>query len=58
MKKVFLFATAAMLVVGVSFANNPDKGKKKKCTKTTCCSKSTKTCDKMKAAPAAPAAKM
>jgi hypothetical protein len=38
MKKVFLLATAALLVTGVTFADN---GKKKKCAKgKTCCSKS------------------
>jgi hypothetical protein len=37
MKKLFLLATAALLVSGVSFANT-DKGKKKKCAKgKTCC---------------------
>lgn len=39
MKKVLLLATAAMLVTGLSFANN-GKPKKKKCAKgQTCCSK-------------------
>lgn len=39
MKKVLLFASAALLVAGVAFANT-DKGKKKKCAKgKTCCSK-------------------
>ena len=38
MKKVFLLATAALLVTGVTFA---DGGKKKKCAKgKTCCEKS------------------
>lgn len=40
MKKVFLLATAALLVTGVTFADN---GKKKKCAKgKTCCSKKEK----------------
>ncbi len=40
MKKVFLIATAALMVAGVAFANNEGKGKKKKCAKgKTCCSK-------------------
>ena len=43
MKKVFLLATAALLVTGVTFADN---GKKKKCAKgKTCCSK-TETAEK------------
>ena len=47
MKKLFLLATAALLVSGVSFANT-DKGKKKKCAKgKTCCNKS-KSCSKDK----------
>ncbi len=38
MKKVFLLATAALLVTGVTFADNGKK--KKKCAKgKTCCSK-------------------
>lgn len=46
MKKLFLLATAALLVSGVTFANNTDKGKKKKCAKgKTCCNKA-KACDK------------
>jgi hypothetical protein len=49
MKKLFLLATAAFLVTGVSFAN-ADKGKKKKCAKgKSCCSKSAKSCCKDKA---------
>ena len=46
MKKIFLLATAAFLITGVSFAGN-DKGKekKKKCTKS-CCVKSGKSCGK------------
>lgn len=41
MKKVFLLATAALLVTGVTFADNGKK--KKKCAKgKTCCSKKEK----------------
>ena len=44
MKKVFLFATAALMVTGMAFANNGDgkkkKEKEKKCAKAkSCCSK-------------------
>jgi hypothetical protein len=40
MKKLFLLATAALMVTGVSFASNEGKGKKKKCAKgKSCCSK-------------------
>ncbi len=40
MKKMFLLATAALMVTGVTFANNEGKGKKKKCAKgKTCCTK-------------------
>jgi hypothetical protein len=47
MKKVILFATAAMLMTGAAFANNADKGKKKKCAKgKTCCNKSKSCCKK------------
>jgi hypothetical protein len=52
MKKVFLLATAALMVTGITFASNEGKGKKKKCAKgKTCCSKdaSTKSCAKDKA---------
>jgi hypothetical protein len=48
MKKLFLLATAAFLVTGVAMAGN-DKGKKKKCCKTSkaCCKKSeSKSCSK------------
>jgi hypothetical protein len=45
MKKVLLLATAALLVTGVSFADNGKKGKK--CTKS-CCKKSGKSCGKEK----------
>ncbi|MBC7886812.1 MAG: hypothetical protein H7Z13_02920 [Ferruginibacter sp.] len=39
MKKIFLLATAALLVTGVTFADNGKK--KKKCAKgKSCCSKS------------------
>jgi hypothetical protein len=53
MKKVFLLATAAMMVTGIAFAGG-DKGKKKKCAKgKTCCAKEakaeTKACCKDKA---------
>ena len=45
MKKVFLLATAALLVTGVTFADN---GKGKKCKKggSSCCKKSGKKCCK------------
>jgi hypothetical protein len=47
MKKLFLLATAALLVSGVSFADNGKK--KKKCAKSkSCCTKSTKSCYKDK----------
>lgn len=54
MKKVFLLATAALMVAGVAFASNDDKGKKKKCAKgKSCCSKDAsaekKACHKDKA---------
>lgn len=43
MKKVFLLATAAMMVTGIAFANGGDNGKKKKCAKgKTCCAKDAK----------------
>jgi hypothetical protein len=45
MKKLILLATAALLVTGVSFAGNNDKGKKS-CKKS--CSKSGKSCCKGK----------
>ncbi len=45
MKKLVLLATAALLVSGVSFAGNGDKGKKS-CKKS--CSKSGKSCCKGK----------
>ena len=47
MKKVFLLATAAMLVSAVSFAA-PTQDKKKKCAKGKTCCKKTKSCDKDK----------
>jgi len=51
MKKALLLATAALLITGVSFADN-GKGKKKKCAKgKSCCTKSasaTKSCCKDK----------
>jgi len=54
MKKVFLLATAALLVTGIAFADNGKKKKTKKCAKgKTCCTKSTasvtKSCCKDKA---------
>ncbi len=45
MKKVFLLATAALMITGVSFADNGKKGKK---AKKSCCSKSGKSCVKDK----------
>jgi hypothetical protein len=45
MKKVFLLATAALLVTGVTFADNGKKGKK--CSKS-CSKKSGKSCGKEK----------
>ena len=45
MKKLFLLATAALLVTGVTFADN---GKKKKDSKKSSCSKSGKSCSKDK----------
>ena len=53
MKKVFLLATAALLISGVTFAENgKDKKKGKKCAKSEC-SKSGKSCGKTKTAEAA-----
>ncbi len=43
MKKVFLLATAALLITGVSFA---DGGKKKKCAKGKTCESKTETSGK------------
>jgi hypothetical protein len=43
MKKLFLLTVAALLVTGVTFADNGKKAKK--CTKS-CCKKSGKTCGK------------
>jgi hypothetical protein len=41
MKKLFLFMTAALLCTSMVFAENTDKGKKKKCAKgKSCASKS------------------
>ncbi len=49
MKKVFLLATAALLVTGVTFADN-GKSKHKKCAKgKSCCSGNSKSCCKDKA---------
>lgn len=47
MKKVLLFATAALLISGVAFANT-DKGKKKKCAKGKSCCQKSKECSKDK----------
>ena len=48
MKKVFLLMTAALLVSGVTFADNGKK--KKKCAKgKSCCTKEAKSCCKDKA---------
>ena len=50
MKKVFLLATAAMMMAGVAMAHEGGKGKKKKCAKgKSCCTKSAKSCSKDKA---------
>ena len=45
MKKLFLLATAAFLVTGVSFANT-EKGKKKCGKSKSCCKKDSKSCCK------------
>ena len=46
MKKLFLLATAALLVTGITFADN---GKKKNKAKgKTCCAKGEKSCSKSK----------
>ncbi len=53
MKKVFLLATAALMVTGVTFADNGKK--KKKCKGKTCCNKtetSGKSCGKEKSSTA------
>ena len=43
MKKLFLFATAALFFTGASFAGNGEGKNKKKCAKgKTCCSKEKK----------------
>ena len=48
MKKLFLLATAALLVTGASFADNGKK-KSKKCAKgKSCCTKTSKSCCKDK----------
>ncbi len=44
MKRVFLLATAALLVTGVTFAEGGKKSKKD--CKKSCCSKSGKSCKK------------
>ncbi len=47
MKKVLLLATAAMLITGLSFADNGKR--KKKCAKgKACCSQTSKSCCKDK----------
>ncbi|MEO6405290.1 MAG: hypothetical protein ABIY51_00425 [Ferruginibacter sp.] len=49
MKKLFLFATAAVMISGASFAEG-GKEKKKKCAKgKSCCTKTAKSCCKDKA---------
>ena len=47
MKKVFLLATAALLVTGVTFADNGKKNKKKCAKGKSCCQKGT-SCSKDK----------
>ncbi|MEO5889980.1 MAG: hypothetical protein ABIQ31_06975 [Ferruginibacter sp.] len=47
MKKVFLLATAALLVTGITFADNGKK-KNKGAKGKTCCSKNEKSCKKDK----------
>jgi hypothetical protein len=42
MKKVFLLATAALMVTGVAFADGGKKNKKKCAKSKTCCSKDAK----------------
>lgn len=50
MKKVFLLATAALMVTGIAFADNGKKKNKKKCAKgKSCCTKTAKSCCKDKA---------
>jgi len=40
MKKLFVFATAVLMVGSVALAHDADKGKKKKCAKgKSCCAK-------------------
>lgn len=51
MKKVFLLATAALLVTGITFGN--DHGKRKKCGKGKKCASHSKKCCKKSAATAA-----
>lgn len=62
MKKVFLLATAAMLVTGAAFADGGKKNKKKCVKSKTCCSKDMKAkkagCCKDKAAKAETTATM
>jgi hypothetical protein len=52
MKKVFLLATAALMVTGIALADNGNgkKKNKKKCAKgKSCCTKTAKSCCKDKA---------
>jgi hypothetical protein len=50
MKKVFLLATAVLMVAGIALADNGKKKKSKKCAKgKTCCTKSTASADAPKA---------
>ncbi|MGF2411866.1 hypothetical protein [Ferruginibacter sp.] len=47
MKKVFLLATAVLMVAGIALADTGKKKKAKKCAKgKTCCTKSTATAEK------------
>lgn len=47
MKKVFLLATAVLMVAGIALADTGKKKKSKKCAKgKTCCTKSTATATK------------
>lgn len=49
MKKILMLSAATLLFASLSFADNGDKGKKKKCAKgKSCCSKSAKSCSKEK----------
>ena len=48
MKKVLLLATAALLITGVTFAQDTKDKKKEKKSGKTCCSKPGKSCGKTK----------